>query len=294
MGNIILGFPNRIDSAVLSDGAWVESLSLDNLKDRAFARVARTIDTEESSSTFVANFGRRRIIRVFALIAHNLSLGARYRLEASNAADFSTRVHDNIYDVWGRLAGGNWDINAVTWGNNNFWRGGYTQEDIAGQTPVSTLVLPEDVNAQYWRVTLLDRANTAGFIQLGRVFFGEVFLQPKINMSNGAKIGYQTDTTIEKSLSGAEFFDEREPVRSLSFTLASLEESEAYARALELTRRAGISKEIIIIFDPDDVEFAAQRNFVGRLEQLSPLENLAVLASGGQTHSMQFQIKELR
>lgn len=294
MGNIILGFPNRIDSAVLSGGAWVESLPLDNIKDRAFARVARSIDREATSATFTMNFSRRRIIRVIALIAHNLSLGSRYQLEASNTADFSSLLHNKTYDVWGRLSGGKWDINSVTWGNNNFWTGGYSQEDIAGQTPVSTLVLPDNINAQYWRVTLLDRSNAAGFLQIGRVFFGEAFLQPKINMSIGAKFGYQVDTTIEKSLSGAEFFDEREPVRVLSFTLANMDESEAYAKALELTRRAGISKEILVIFDPDDTEFSAQRNFVGRFEQLNPLELLAMLASGGQTHSMPFQIKELR
>lgn len=294
MANITLGFPNRIGEATVSGGNYFETMPLPNIQTRAFAQAARTVDRELASTQFVLDFGRRRSLRILALVAHNLSLSARYVWEASNVADFSTLAFSQAFDAWPRLAGGTWDIHALNWLSNNFWLGGYTQEDIEGQTPVSSQVLPQNVMAQYWRCRVFDRTNKDGFIQIGRVFTSEVFLQPRINMKWGATLGYEDSTTVSTALNGAEFFDVREPIRILRFTLGYLSKEEGYAKALELTRRAGISGEVFVIFDPDDTTFAGQRNFIGRLRQLSPLESIQMFAGGSSLTSMAFEIKELR
>lgn len=294
MANVMVGFPNRIDGSLVTGGAWADAMPLANLKDRLLSRIARSINLEETSTTFLIDLGRRQSIKIFALVAHNMTLGARYRLEASNNADLSAPALSKTYDAWGRLAGGRWDINALQWENRNYWLGGYTQEDIAGQTPVASQVFPLTVTARYWRVTILDRSNQAGFAQVGRVFMGDGFLEPTINMNWGANIAYEDATTVDTSLSGVEFFDPREPVRVVRFTLAHLSPEEGLGRALELTRRAGISREVFFVWDPDDKSYGSQRNFLGRLRQLQGLETVKMMLGGSFIHSMPFEIKEIR
>lgn len=286
--NIILGFPNRVDGATLSGGAWVEAMPLDNLKDRLLSRIARTINVNLSSTWFVVDLTRQRALRVFSLIGHNLSFSARIRLRGSDDPAFGTTKYDQTFDAW-PAAGGDWDIDALEWENDNFWLGSYNQEETEGQTAVSVHVLPDGVQARYWRVDLIDTQNDAGFVDVGRLFLGEAFLQPKVNMGYGASLGYETATAVETALGGAEFFDPRESLRVMRFQLAFMSEEEGFSKALELTRRAGIHREVFVIADPGDKLYGAQRNFLGRLRTLNPLEQ----AMFGLT-SMSFEIKELR
>lgn len=280
--------PNRIDSATLSGGAWVESLPLENLQDRALARIARSIDADPESTWFDIAFDRQRTIDVIAFIAHNFSFSCRLRLRASDQSDFSTLKLDSTFDAWPAVSG-DWNIDELEWENDNYWLGSYTQEDTEGQTPIASRVLPSPVQARYWRIDIADSNNPAGYIDLGRVFIGNVFLRTKINMSYGASFGYEDSTGIETAISGAEYFDPREPIPVVRFELAYMSEEEAYAQALELIRRAGLSKEVFFIFDPTDSTYAPQRNIYGRLRQLNPLE----LASF-RFHRMAFEIKGLR
>jgi hypothetical protein len=286
--NVIVCHPNRIDGATLSGGAWVESLPLHNIQDRAFARVARTIDLAALSTWFVITFDRQRAIRAIAIIAHNITTGGRIRIRASNTPDFSVVIYDETRDAW-PAASADWDINTLEWENDNYWLGSYSQEDTEGQTPISQRVLPSAVQARYWRIDIIDRANPDGFIDIGRVFIGDVFVNPGINYSYGASLGYEDATTVQTALSGAEFFDPREPLRVARFQLAHLDQYEAFTQALELTRRAGVWREVLLILDPTDALFGAVTCFIGRLRQLNPLEQAA-----WQTNSMAFEVKELR
>jgi len=108
-------------------------------------------------------------------------------------------------------------------------------------------------------------------------------------MSYGASLGYEDDTGVETAISGAESFDPREPIRATRFQLGYLSHDEGYAQALELTRRAGIWKEVLVILNPIDATFGAVQSFVGRLRQLNPLEMVM-----HNYNSMAFEIKELR
>lgn len=294
MANIILGFPNRVDSAVLAGGAWVEALPLANLQDRALARVARTLDIELTSTMLTVDLQQQRTLRVLAFVAHNFSLSARITLVFSNAADFSDPLLTVTSDAWPSVSDGEWDLDALEWENDNFWLGTYLQEDIEGQTPTCSILLPEDVLARYIKVTIDDSSNSAGFLQVGRLFIGAAFLQPRLNYSFGATLGYEDATNIDMALSGAEYFDRREPVRVMRFTLGYLSADEGFGAALELTRRAGVSGEVFVIPDPADTAYGATRSFLGRLRQLSPLEQLAMMSNGGLLNSMAFEIKELR
>ena len=293
MGNLMLIYPNRCDTGSYGGGAWVEALPLDNLKTRPFAQVARSVGLAIENTTFTIDFGRSWPIRLFAFLAHNFTVSARIKIEASNADDFSTHILDKTFDAHGALAGGDWDINALEWENDNYWLGSYTAEDTQGQTPISVQLFPQNIVARYWRVTIFDPSNDAGFVQIGRLFLGDAFLQPTYNPPYGSDLGYEDATGIDTALSGAEFFDPREPVRVMRFQLQYLNDVEGYAKALELTRRAGVWKEIFVIGDPDDVLYASQRNFPARMRQLNPLEAV-MYGYDTDYHSMAVELKEIR
>lgn len=292
MANILIGHPNRIDGAVLSGGSWSAGLPLSNLKTRLFSRVARSVDAAPSSTTMTIDFGQPQRLRVLALVAHNISLQGRVRFEASETADFSNPLCYLETDVWTGLLTAEWDIDALEWESDNFWLGTYSREDIEGFTSVSTHVMDDAVAARFWRISIIDPLNDDGFVEIGRVFMGPA-IQPRINYSWGASLGYEISTAVEMALGGAEFFDVREPVRVFRFTLEWMQDDEAFGKLLELVRRAGIHGEVFVIPDPDDEFNGLRRNFMGRFRQLSPLEQVS-WANSGSAHSMAFEIKELR
>ncbi|MEO3389516.1 hypothetical protein, partial [Mesorhizobium sp. CAU 1741] len=177
----------------------------------------------------------------------------------------------------------------LEWENDNYWLGSYSQDDTQGQTAVFLHLLPSIVQARYWRINIIDQFNPDDYIDIGRVFIGAPFLNPSINMSYGASLAYEDSTTVETAISGAKFFDPKEPIRVTRFQLGYLSKDESYAQALELTRLAGTSKEVLVILDPTETTYRSVQSFVGRLRQLNPMEMVMF-----NYNSMAFEIEELR
>lgn len=268
MSNMILGFPNRIDEATLSGGAWAGTLPLGSLQTRVIQQKARSVSAATAATQFAIDLGAQRNIRLIGLIAHNFSLAARYRITASNAADFSLLVADSGWkDCWPEV----YPASTLEWEDDNWWNGKYTQEQLAGVNWNVVHILPANKLARYWKVEIDDTVNLAGYVELGRVFIGAGW-QPFRNKSYGATLGVETGTTVDEALGGAEYFDVRTAYRVARFSLEWMSADEGLAQSYELDRRAGIDKEVLYIYDPDDSVHALRRQFLGRLRQLNPLE----------------------
>jgi hypothetical protein len=289
MANIMLGFPNLIDLGNLSGGSWTAGLPLTNIQFRQLKRVARSADAAEASAQFRIDFLQQRAVRVVALVNHNISFGGRIVIEAANDGDFDTILYTANVDAWAALAGAEWELDELEWEADNFWLGTITLDELEGLTPLAVHILPNEVSARFWRVRIVDTGNGAGYIDVGRVFIGPAW-QPRINYSFGSSLGYEDPTTVQTSLGGAEFFDERDPYRVMRFTLGFLDEAtEGFAKVLEAQRQAGISGEVLTIPDPDDADNGARRNFLGRHLELDKLEQVF-----HETASNGFEIKELK
>jgi hypothetical protein len=285
---LLLVYPNRLTAAsALSGGAWSDAMPLENISDRQFSRAARSLNLDLMSTWFDVDLGRQRGIRGIAFLAHNFSFSARIRARGSNVPDFATTVVDQTFDAW-PAAGGDWNIDELEWENDNYWLGSYSPEDVEGQTAASPIIFATPRQARYWRFNIIDLQNADGFIDIGRLFIGDGFLQPRINYSWGAQEGYRTDTSMQKSLGGSKYFDRRESLRVIRFDLNHLDRDEA-RQALELMRRAGTDGEIFVIPDPSDQTYGPQRNFLGHLVQ----PGLLTQAAFGQ-NSIPVEIEELR
>jgi hypothetical protein len=288
----MLGFPNLIDSAAVSGGSWMSSLPLSNVKDRVLGRVARSADDSIASACMVINLNKACKIRALAAINHNLSVNAKFRVRASlNAlavgyadADWQAQDYDSGWqDVWPVV----YASNSQEWEDDNWWTGKYTTDEMAGYTPSLIHLLPADILVQVVRLEFNDTLNPAGYVQVGRVFAGPVW-QPSINMGTGASLGWETDTDGQKAIGGAEYFQRRTPYRVASFVINYLSVDEAFGRAFEMQRQAGVDREILFIHDPDDTLHALRRRFLGRLRELSAIEYPYSLYN-----SAAFKVKEI-
>lgn len=284
MSNMLLGFPNRIDSATLSGGSWSAGLPLANLQNRIIGKVARTANVTLAATQFDINLGSSKSIRALALVNHNLTLAAQYRIRGSTVNTFASNVYDSGWtDVWPAV----FPSASLEWEDDNWWSGKYTAEQISGYTAALINICPSNELAQYWRVEINDTSNAIGYVQVGRVFIGAAW-QPTVNMSVGATLGWETKTEAQEAIGGAEYFQRRTPYRVANLKIDVLSSDEAFANAFEIQRRAGIDQEVLFIHDPDDTVHALRRRFLGRLRQLSPIEY-----PYSTFNSAAFEIKEL-
>ncbi|MBI2313589.1 MAG: hypothetical protein HYU77_13900 [Betaproteobacteria bacterium] len=270
MANMILAFPNRGDEATLSGGSWQSALPLVNFQDRLLSKKARSVDLALASTKFDCALTKSRPVRLLALVAHNLSIDAQYRVRGADVSDFSVLLYDSGWlDVWPAI----YPTESLDWEEDNWWEGKLLAEDRAGYTSALIHLLPAATRARYWRVEFDDLvpANPDGYVEAGRLFLAGQW-QPAVNHSWGASLGYEDPTEIESSLGGQEYFDARTKFRVYRCTLRFLDHDEGHARALEAPRRLGISGEAFVVPDPNDTTHMIRRAFLCRLRQLSALE----------------------
>lgn len=281
--HVFLAWGNLADNSILSGGSWSASLPLANLKNRTLARVARSTDLALASTTFDIDVGADKTWRVLALVGHNLSLGARHRILAGDDATFATYEHDTGWeDVWPAV----YSDDELEFGDLNWWEATYTEEERQGYTWTHIHRFMEMANSRYVRVEIDDVANANGYVDIGRLFIANGWF-PSRNINVGAALGWQDDSEVQRAYGGSEYFNELPRYRVARFTIAHLEESEAYSKAFEMMRQAGVTREVLIQWNGDDTVHALRRQFVGRLRQLSPIEYPYPLAT-----SVAFEIKE--
>src|SRR5471032_1074266 len=269
MSNIMLGFPNRTDASILSNGSWAPTLPLTNLQTRLLGVVARTTDATLASTKLDINLGAPKNIKLLNLSNHNLSLQATYRVTASSSAAFTSLTYDSGWlPVWPAV----YPYGSLEWEDDNWWSAQYTVEQISGYTTALTHILSANKLSQYWRIELNDTANAAGYVQAGRLFIGPAW-QPKNNMSYGNSLGWETKTVVDEALSGAEYFDRRVPYRVARPSIDWMSQDEAFSQAFELARRAGMDQEFMYVHDPTDTIHALRRRFLCRIRVLNPIEN---------------------
>ncbi len=268
MGKLTLCYPDRCESATLSAGAWRTFLPVKNLKSVPLGVVARTTNAALSSTEVRLDLGISRAIGVLVLCNHNLSSVAKYRVQGSTVSDFTSAVHDSGWlDAWPSL----WPTEALDWEDDRWWDGKITEEERAGYTANLIHTLPESY-ARYWRLLIDDTTNADGYIQAGRLILAQAW-QPSVNMDWGNKLGYETDTQSETTLSGARYFDSRPQRRLFSCQLSWLNDDEAYGRILEMMRACGLNRELFVLTDPDDSVNSIRRNFLATFRQLNAIES---------------------
>lgn len=280
-----MGFPNRIDSATVSGGSWLSTLPLSNIKDRRLSRLARSTNATLANTIINLDLGSAKTVGAVALITHNLSASALVRVRGDDAADFATPLYNSGWlNAW---PSGVIPQALLEWEDDNFWLGTVSSEAIAGyQSPYINLIDTRPV-LRYWRIEISDTSNPSGYVQVGRVFIGDTWTTT-YNPSYGAGLGTEDSTGIESSMGGEEYFDISKRYRVHRFSLNALTPTEAYTRVIDMQKLAGVSGELLIIPDANDVYNGFRRNFLCRMRSLSPVVDTAY-----GIKSVDFEVKEI-
>ena len=280
MKRAIIGYQNRIDEAVLSGGSWQAPLV--NIQNRELQVKARSTNLLPASTLIDIDLGAYRVTSMLGVAAHNLSSDATYRVTAGTAAGLSDVYDSGLIEAWPAV----YATDELEWEDDNFWDGRISEEDRIGYNACLTLQMPT-VGAQFLRLEIFDSTNPSGYVELGRIFIGRKF-EPSRGFEVGALIGYVDESEIENSLQGVEYFREIQMHRVANLTAPVMNKNEAFSAVFEMQRKSGITKEVMIIGDPDDAAEQLRQSFIGRLQQVSPIVHTAY-----DLHSVGFEIKEL-
>lgn len=277
---LYLGWPNRTDGASVSGGSWLAALPVANLLTRQLTEIARSSSLTDTYIDF--DFTTPRTLRAFALVNHNLSQTATWRITLGSTAGAADIYDSGDLAVWHL----DFDSDLLEWEDNNWWAGDYDDEYV-GHPFAAIFMATADVSSRFMRITITDTYNAAGYVQLGRVFAG-AGIAPSVNFSYGQADGWESLSLIETAPGGTDFFDERRSHRVVTFTLDKIDQELEFRKIYEMTRRQGITGEILWVPEITDMAASQLTGFVGRMRQLSPIE----LPMFGRRKAG-FEIKEL-
>ena len=257
-GVIKIGHTNRIESFNLVGGNWHDNLPLNNVKDKIYKKQAQSISEVE---TFDVVFDRARHFSTFAILNHNLKPGSSITLKVYEDFDKSTMISANTYQVHDDSI----MFDDYQWEDQNFWFGVFTVDPYL-KLNNNFVIFFSEVTATVIEVTV---NNSSGVFRIGRLFIGDTF-SPKVNMELGAGIGSNSNTSVEESLNGVEYFNRVDSHRTLEFTFPSLDSQEA-SLLLSLSRR-GISEEFLVsVGDYTNLIEYYNQTFPCRFESVNPL-----------------------
>lgn len=245
---IALCWPNYIDNAVVSGGAWVPSLPLEHIQDDRTSVVAKSASLDPADTQFSITLSRRERLQVLVIYAHNLSATATIRVRVYRDAGQTDLIYDTAWqNVWPALYG----LDTVVWGNDNFWNRRLSEEDRRTYTPLVPVLFDKRLLGTTLHVEIIDTFNPDGAVILGRVMPADVW-QPIKNIDHNVSHGYDTGTQITRAGDPARTGYARRvtPKRTVNFQLSDLTEDEAFLRLHRLQRTQDVVGEILYLWSP--------------------------------------------
>ena len=249
MGLSQLAYPDRTLLATLSGGSWNAGLPLANIQNPLISKVARTTDALAASSTIIVDLGAQYPVQMCAILGHNLTIAATIRFRGYTDVGMTVLAQDS---------------------GGSAWPASYTATDAAA-APTNTIRPLGTATARYWKVEIVDTANPAGYIQLGRVWIGPSWI-PAVGVAYGADIMYDPRSISEESLGGVLWFDLRAPRRKGTISFPALTPIERRT-AILLQRNLSNSGELIYVEDstaaPEDMLLFS---FPATMEMINPIK----------------------
>lgn len=213
----LLAHSNAVDAATLSGGSWNATYPLNNLKTRYLTQAARTTNAAEASTIIILDLGATKSIGCLGLVRTNLTANATIQIQANTSNAWTTPLLDILpFKVY--AAGGDYFQH---FGNSAY---------------------------RYWRVLISDTANAAGFVSIGRLFLGPLFV-PTIPNDFNPTLQIESQSQAVMSLGGQEYFESRPNRRVWKFNWSWLPDADVYNTLIPLQLNNDIGGEVIVFCD---------------------------------------------
>ncbi len=254
---------NLILSATLAGGDWLAGFPLANLQtDQDYISApARCPDaTDLTKSRFEVVLDEPTVVSFLAILFHTLSIGARYRLRATTAAD-TTYAAPLLNTGWQWVYPPIYDPLDLDFGVDNFISCTLSAAERALYPPHLWIPFGE-VLADRLLVEFDDQENEAGIIDIGGAFLTADF-SPTINFDRGRDLAVKPRSLLDQSPSGQVFAERRAAERELSVSYSNLTDDESW-RFVDAAMRADITRTVIFIPDSHDQASLLREAFPAR------------------------------
>jgi hypothetical protein len=152
------------------------------------------------------------------------------------------------------------------------WPSGWDAETAENLNLPLLHILDEDFDARYWSVQVSDTANPDGVVDLARLCITGAY-EPSVNFVGGASVHFESDSTVRYADGGNAIHDTR-PLRRVSrFTIAHLEDAEAWGSAWRTMRKLGPAGQCVLVLAPDTTaDLMPESAFLAVPRELTRLE----------------------
>jgi hypothetical protein len=282
--SIQFSYNNWSDAATLSGGSWLAALPLVNLQNRLQSLVARSTDATAPATQFAIDLGNTStIVSIIGLVRHNFSTAATYRITGGTTPGGSDIFDTGTLAVWPPI----YLPGDLEWEMNNWWTG-IVDPAVAALYPVNLWVFTGGMTlARYWTVIIVDTTNTAGYVQIGRLWMGQSW-QPQRSFAWNATLGWEARSIEEQSLGGVLYFDQRPSARIFDLQMNAMTNVDGFGNALDMQRIVRNDGEIVVIPDSDDIQRGFKRNILGRLRKMDPIKQVSL-----GLHTTGYEVEEL-
>ena len=156
------------------------------------------------------------------------------------------------------------------WGTAGLWDGKRTDEDAESYPRPYIKIYDQSHIAQFLKLSIRDTANTAGNVQLPRLFVaggwvGEVYI------AYGASLGGVTNTIKRRGKFGARFFSVGNTERRVGFTVPNADFDDAMNHPFDMINQISDHKQVFISLDLNDVLNRNRLSFLGYFTRLPEL-----------------------
>jgi len=261
-----LGWPNWVDAptgVVFSGGTWAAALPRTNVATPRRAEVARTTGVTVTDTVLRVDLGAARLVDALAIVGHNLTAGASFRLRAFSDAYTTTTFDSGTVTAFAEQ----WPAGLLPYGHPNAATRLLTTDDLRTRRWDANYVLANSVTARYWEIAITDTTNPAGYVEIGRVYLGPLY-QPSINLRYGASAGLTTEATIGRALSGTRYVESRPTARTRTIEFGDLPPEEAEAVLGDLVRVLDLGGQVYWFDDPTATWTRLRTSFLAQLTEL--------------------------
>lgn len=248
MENLAIADTGLVDAATLSAGSQLGSMPVGNLQKIQPLDRWRTDDL--ANAYLIADLGAAETINLIALLYHNLSSAATWRVRA--AASETDLTAAPAYDS----------------GSVNAWHNDWP----ADQSPLHSRIWlgASTETYQWWRVDISDSGNPDTYVEAGRLLIDNAWQLPQLkNIEYGWGMTFVDPSEHSRSRGGQDYSNKLNKYRRLDCSLNFLDEDEMYDNYYEIQRKRGASQDVFVMRDPAAGKHLLRQSLYGKMKSLS-------------------------
>ncbi len=214
------------------------SLLKDTLRQRRWRATGKTLE----SITIQIPSGHT--VCCFGITGHNLSDTATVEiLRSTNGSSYTSLATIRITPT-----------EAVGFGEGFFGFGGFggvsPSEILSGSTQYVSFAASSTATYPYWKVTIRDIDQSAAYVEVGRIFFGNHW-EPAHQIVPGWRIDVVDPSDIFQLISNQKVDNQKALNLQISFQLPHMSPTDALTNLLGIVRNGATKKDVFLVLFPD-------------------------------------------